>query len=153
MSSIESWGQTNTQDGGRYLSVDPQTVGQLRVLRIGDVELQLDGHRLVVRGSPVHLAHKEFVILRQLMDNAGRVVTRDALLDNAWGPDRGDVRNYLEVHIRRLRMKIDGDAGRPSRIRTVRGIGYVFDLAHRGSAGLPEAPAGSPTRTSSSPRG
>lgn len=128
MSAIESWGQANMAERDRYLSVDPQTLGRLRILRIGDVELQLDGHRLVVRGTPVHLAHKEFVILRQLMDNVGRVVTRRALLDNAWGPDRADARNYLEVHIRRLRTKIESDADRPTRIRTVRGIGYIFDF-------------------------
>lgn len=128
MSSMESWGATNTPDAGHYLPVDPQTLGRLRVLKIGDVELQLDGHRLVVRGTPVHLPHKEFVILQQLMDNAGRVVTRRELLDNAWGPDRADVRNYLEVHIRRLRAKIESDLERPTRIRTVRGVGYIFDL-------------------------
>ncbi|MGH3671143.1 MAG: winged helix-turn-helix domain-containing protein, partial [Pseudonocardiaceae bacterium] len=85
-------------------------------------------HRLVVRGIPIHLPHKEFVILRQLMENAGRVVPRRELLDNAWGPDRADVRNYLEVHIRRLRAKIESDVAMPTRIRTVRGVGYVFDL-------------------------
>ncbi|MFY9806559.1 MAG: response regulator transcription factor [Pseudonocardiaceae bacterium] len=135
MSSIESWEQMNMPEAGRYLSVDPQTLGRLRILRIGDIELQLDGHRLVVRGTPVHLAHKEFVILRQLMDNAGRVVTRSALLDNAWGPDRAEARNYVEVHIRRLRMKIESDADRPTRIRTVRGIGYIFDLPQVDSVG------------------
>jgi DNA-binding response OmpR family regulator len=113
---------------GDYLSVDPETLGRLRILRVGDVELQLDGHRLVVRGTPVHLPHKEFVILHQLMDNAGRVVTRRELLDNAWGPDQPDARNYLEVHIRRLRTKIESDVDRPTRIRTVRGVGYIFDL-------------------------
>ena len=66
-----------------YSLVDPHTLGRLRILRIGDVELQLDGHQLLVRGTPVHLPHKEFVILRQLMDNAGRVVTRRELLDHA----------------------------------------------------------------------
>jgi DNA-binding response OmpR family regulator len=128
MSSIETWAQTNTPEPRRYLSVDPHTLGRLRILRVGDVELQLDGHRLLVRGKPVHLAHKEFVILRQLMDNAGRVVTRRALLENAWGPDRTGARNYLEVHIRRLRTKIESDVDRPTRIRTVRGVGYIFDL-------------------------
>jgi DNA-binding response OmpR family regulator len=68
------------------------------------------------------------VILRQLMDNAGRVVTRRELLDNAWGADRTHARNYLEVHIRRIRTKIESDVDRPNRIRTVRGVGYVFDL-------------------------
>lgn len=128
MSSSGSWGQKNTSEPRRYLSVDPQTLGRLRILIIGDVELQLDGHRLLVRGTPVHLPHKEFVILQQLMDNAGRVVTRCALLDNAWGPDRSDARNYLEVHIRRIRAKIESDTETPTRIRTVRGIGYIFDL-------------------------
>jgi two-component system response regulator RegX3 len=128
MSSIESRGSTNTPQAYRYLPVDPQTRGLLRILRIGDIELQLDGHRLLVRGAAVHLPHKEFVILRQLMDNAGRVVTRRELLDNAWGPDRTDARNYLEVHIRRIRTKIDNDVNKPNRIRTVRGVGYVFDL-------------------------
>ncbi|MGH3857320.1 MAG: winged helix-turn-helix domain-containing protein, partial [Pseudonocardiaceae bacterium] len=81
-----------------------------------------------VLGTPVHLPHKEFVILRQLMNNAGRVLTRRELLDNAWGPHRTGVRNYLEVHIRRLRRKIESDPDRPTRIRTVRGAGYIFDL-------------------------
>ena len=130
MSSIKTGEPTNTPQASHYLSVDPQTLGRLRVLRVGDVELQLDGHRLVVRGIPVHLPYKEFVILRQLMDNAGRVLTRRMLLDNAWGPGRADVGNYLEVHIRRLRTKIESDAGRPTRIRTVRGVGYIFDPPH-----------------------
>lgn len=130
MSSIENGGPSNASEESCYRSVDPQTLGRLRVLRIGDVELQLDGYRLLVRGTPVHLPHKEFVILRQLMDNAGRVVTRQELLDNAWGPDRADARNYLEVHIRRLRTKIETDLDRPTHIRTVRGVGYVFDLPH-----------------------
>jgi DNA-binding response OmpR family regulator len=132
MSSIESWGPTNTSETSRYLSVDPRTLGRLRILKIGDVELQLDGYRLLVRGIPVHLPRKEFVILQQLMDNAGRVVTRRELLDNAWGPDRADVRNYLEVHIRRLRTKIESAVDRPTYIRTVRGVGYIFDLPQGG---------------------
>ncbi|MFY9807852.1 MAG: response regulator transcription factor [Pseudonocardiaceae bacterium] len=130
MASIESWGPTDTPQVSRYLTIDPQTLGRLRILRVGDVELQLDGHRLLVRGAPVHLPHKEFVILQQLMDNAGRVVTRRELLDNAWGPDQANARNYLEVHIRRLRMKIESDVDKPTRIRTVRGVGYVFDIPH-----------------------
>ena len=128
MSSMEKPTPTNMPETRGYLSVTPQSLGRLRVLRIGDVELHLDGHRLLVRGEPVHLPHKEFVILQQLMENAGRVVTRRELLDNAWGPDRADVRNYLEVHIRRLRTKIESDVDRPTRIRTVRGVGYIFDL-------------------------
>lgn len=117
-----------TLETSRYLAVDPQTLGRLRTLRIGDVELRLDGHQLIVRGTPVPLPRKEFVILQQLMDNAGRVVTRRELLDNAWGTDRSEARNYLEVHIRRIRVKIEPDVDKPTRIRTVRGVGYIFDL-------------------------
>ncbi len=119
---------------GHYLLVDPQTLGQLRILRVGDVELQLDGQRLMVRGIPVHLPRKEFIVLRQLMDNVGRVVTRCELLDNAWGPDRKDARNYLAVHIRRLRRKIEDDADRPTRIRTVRQGWLHFRSTTRRSA-------------------
>lgn len=92
------------------------------------MELHIDGHRLLVQGTPVHLTHKEFVILQQLMDNAGRVITRRELLDHAWGPDQTASRNYVEVHIRRLRQKIESNTDRPARIRTVRGVGYIFDL-------------------------
>jgi DNA-binding response OmpR family regulator len=132
MSSTESWGPARTPEASRYLSVDPQTLGWLRILRVGDVDLQLDSHRLVVRGTPLHLPHKEFVILRQLMDNAGRVVTRRELMANAWGSGQADVRNCLSVHIRRLRTKIESDPDRPIRIRTVRRVGYIFDLPDDG---------------------
>ncbi|HZD14594.1 MAG TPA: winged helix-turn-helix domain-containing protein [Pseudonocardiaceae bacterium] len=128
ISSTERGEPANTSGASRYLSVDPQTLGLLRTLKIGDVELQLDSHRLLVRGTPVHLSRKELVILQQLMDNAGRVLTRPELIDNAWGPDQANVRGYLEVHIRRLRRKIESDPDRPTRIRTVRGVGYIFDL-------------------------
>jgi DNA-binding response OmpR family regulator len=120
---------TTTYAASRYLSVDPQTFGQLRILKVGDVELELDGHRVMVRGTPVHLAHKEFVILRQLMENAGQVLTWRELLDNAWGPDHTKkIRDGLPVHIRRIRQRIERDVDRPTRIRTVRNVGYVFDL-------------------------
>jgi DNA-binding response OmpR family regulator len=127
---MEISGPVNTPEQSRYVAVDPATRGRLRVLRIGDVELQLDGHQLLVRGTPANLPHKEFLILRHLMDNAGRVITRRELLDNAWGPDHTTVRNYLEVHIRRLRIKIENDTDKPTYIRTVRGVGYIFDLPH-----------------------
>jgi two-component system response regulator RegX3 len=130
MSSIQRRELIDSPDANRYLPVDPQTIGRLRILKIGDVELHLDGHRLFIRGTPVHLPHKEFIILQYLMINAGRVVTRRELLDNAWGPDQADVRNYLEVHIRRLRTKTETDINTPTQIRTVRGIGYIFDLPH-----------------------
>jgi DNA-binding response OmpR family regulator len=119
----------NTPGTSHYVAVDPSTRGRLRRLKVGDVELNLDGYRVAVRGTTVHLPRKEFMILRQLMENAGRVVTRRTLLDNAWGSDRtAEARHYLPVHIRRIRKRIESDADRPTRIRTVRNVGYIFDL-------------------------
>jgi DNA-binding response OmpR family regulator len=120
---------TNTVQASRYVVVDPQTLGRLRTLKLGDVELDLDGYRVIVRGTPAPLPRKEFMVLRQLMENAGQVVTRRALVDNAWGPDRtAQARHYLPVHIRRIRQKIESNADRPSCIRTVRNVGYIFDV-------------------------
>ena len=97
------------------------------MVKIGDVELDLDQHRLVVRGIPVQLPRKEFVILRQLMENAGRIVTRRELLDNTWGPDQtGQARHYLPTYIRRIRRRIESDPRRPTPIQTVRNVGYIF---------------------------
>jgi DNA-binding response OmpR family regulator len=91
------------------------------------VELDLDAHRLAVRGIPVQLPRKEFVILRQLMENAGRIVTRRELLDNTWGPDQtGQARHYLPTYIRRIRRRIESDPRRPTPIQTVRNVGYIF---------------------------
>jgi DNA-binding response OmpR family regulator len=120
---------TSTLGESRYSSVDPQTFGQLRILKIGDVELELDGYRAVIRGTPVHLPRKEFVILRQLMENAGRVLTWRELLDNAWSPDHTKkMRDGLVVHINRIRQRVGSCVDGPTPIRTVRNVGYVFDL-------------------------
>jgi DNA-binding response OmpR family regulator len=83
MPSIERRRWTGAPGASHYFPVDPRTLGWLRILKIGDVELHLDEHRLLIRGTPICLPHKEFVILQQLMNNAGRVVTRRELLDNA----------------------------------------------------------------------
>lgn len=116
--------------GGRqeFRTVEPRTRGQLRILRVGDVELDIDGHQIRVRGALVRLPHKEFLILWLLMDNAGRVVSRRAILDSAWDSDRPDDKKILEVHIRRLRRRIELDPDAPDHIRTVRGVGYIYDL-------------------------
>lgn len=119
---------TNTPRTSLYPPVDPQILGRLRILRIGPVQLHLDGHTLVMGQTPIHITHKEFVILHQLMSNAGRVVTRTELLDHAWGPNRSDAKKCLDVYIRRLRIKIAADTDSPPSIRTVRKVGYIFDL-------------------------
>jgi two-component system phosphate regulon response regulator PhoB len=110
-----------------FQTVTPASLGQLRVLHLGDLELQIDAHRLRVAGKLVHLAPWEFELLRNLMDNAGRVATRRELLDNVWESGHSDSGKTLDVHIARLRRRIN-TPGQPDRIRTVRGLGYIFDL-------------------------
>jgi two-component system, OmpR family, response regulator RegX3 len=111
----------------RYETVRPATTGRLRMLRANGVGIDLDGHRVFVDGQEVRLAPKEFELLRILLDNAGRVMSRQALLDAIWRPGFDGANKTLEVHIRRLRRKLDPQSPAP-RIRTVRGLGYVFDV-------------------------
>lgn len=113
--------------GGRARTPAPAGLGPLRVLRLGDVELQLDGHLLRVGGTAVHLPHREFQVLEILLSNAGRVISRRELLDQIWGPSHHDTHKAIEVHINRLRRRIRAE-GKPNPIRTVRGLGYVFDI-------------------------
>lgn len=114
-------------DEGLYTEITPVTLGRLRVLRVADVHLDLDGHQLRVGAHQVPLALKEFQLLATLMGNAGRVLSRRELLDAGWGPAYADHNKTLDVHVLRLRRKLN-PLGGPARIRTVRGLGYVFDL-------------------------
>jgi two-component system response regulator RegX3 len=111
-----------------YATVEPDTAGQLRLLQVNGLELDLDGHQLRVDGRAVTLALKEYELLAELMRNAGRVLSRQDLLDHVWEPGYPDTNSTLQVHIRRLRLKIEPDPDHPIRIRTVRGLGYIFDL-------------------------
>lgn len=111
----------------RHPAALPASVGTLRILRLGDIELQIDAHLLRVGGTPVHLPNREFQVLEVLLSNAGRVVSRRELLDQIWGQGHSDVHKTVEVHINRLRRRIRAE-GRSDPIRTVRGLGYVFDI-------------------------
>ena len=96
----------------------------------GEVRVDLDQRRVFVRGDEVHLRRKEFELLRLLVDNAGRVLTRDVLIDRVWGTDYiGDTKT-LDVHIKRLRSRIEANPSAPTLITTVRGVGYRFDAGH-----------------------
>lgn len=97
------------------------------VLRGEGVELNLDAHTVVVRGTRVHLRPREFRLLHLLMDNAGHVVTTDQLLDELWGENFAGDPSTLKVHVLRLRAKLGRSRHTGSPIRTVRGIGYIFD--------------------------
>ena len=98
-----------------------------RPLQVGDVHVDPQRHEVSVRGSRVHLPLKEFELLVLLMENAGRVLAREVLIDRAWGSDyHGDTKT-LDVHVKRLRSKLEDDPHNPTRIVTIRGLGYKYD--------------------------
>jgi two-component system, OmpR family, response regulator RegX3 len=96
-------------------------------LRVGDVTLDPEAHRLTVRGVEVTVPLKEFEVLHLLLANAGRVLTREVLIDRVWGSDYVGDTKTLDVHIKRLRSKIEVDPSSPTRIVTIRGLGYKFE--------------------------
>ena len=97
------------------------------VLEVGDVRLDRRRHEVRVAGEEVRLPLKEFELLELLLANAERVVHRDTLIDVVWGPDYVGDTKTLDVHMRRLRGKVDVDPAQPSNITTVRGVGYRFE--------------------------
>lgn len=95
----------------------------------GDVELDIDRHELRVRGELVTLALREFELLAYLMARAGRVVTRDSLMQKVWGYNYVGDTKTIDVHVKRLRAKIEDDPSSPQRITTIRGLGYRYERA------------------------
>ncbi|MEM8905483.1 MAG: response regulator transcription factor [Actinomycetota bacterium] len=95
-------------------------------IAVGDVALDPDRHEVSVRGQLVQLPLKEFELLHVLLENAGRVVTRDSLIDQVWGHDYVGDTKTLDVHIKRVRSKIEADPASPERIVTIRGLGYKY---------------------------
>jgi two-component system response regulator RegX3 len=96
------------------------------VLEGGGIRLDAKRHEVAVQGTEVMLPPKEFALLEKLMENAGRVLTRQTLIDDVWGADYyGDTRT-LDVHIKRLRAKCEEDPHDPVHLVTVRGLGYRF---------------------------
>jgi two-component system response regulator RegX3 len=96
-------------------------------LQVGPVEMDTDRHEVRVRGDVVELPPKEFALLEVMIRRAGKLMTRDALIAQVWGEDYfGDTRT-LDVHIKRLRAKIEHDPRNPVHLRTVRGLGYRFE--------------------------
>jgi two-component system, OmpR family, response regulator RegX3 len=108
---------------------DEEELDRPEVLDVGDVRLDAARHEVFVRGSSVALPLKEFELLELLMANAGRVLTRDVLIDRIWGPNYFGDTKTLDVHIKRLRSKLEPDSARPTRIVTVRGVGYRYERA------------------------
>ena len=94
---------------------------------LGGLRLEPETRRAYVRGDEIHLRRKEFELLRLLMENGGRVLTRDVLIDRVWGSDYVGDTKTLDVHIKRLRSQIEEDPSNPLLITTIRGVGYRFD--------------------------
>jgi two-component system, OmpR family, response regulator RegX3 len=100
--------------------------GGVETIEAADVRVDTDQRRVFVRGEEVHLRRKEFELLHLLVENAGRVLTREVLIDRIWGTDYiGDTKT-LDVHIKRLRSRVEEDPSEPALITTVRGVGYRF---------------------------
>ncbi|AWS40415.1 response regulator transcription factor [Streptosporangium subroseum] len=99
------------------------------VLAAGPVRMDVDRHIVAVRGEQVQLPLKEFELLEVLLRNAGRVLTRGQLIDRVWGADYVGDTKTLDVHVKRLRAKVEADPSNPRCILTVRGLGYKFDPA------------------------
>ena len=97
------------------------------VLEVGDVRLDPGRHEVVVRGEDVALPLKEFELLAMLLENAGRVLPREVLIDRVWGHDYVGDTKTLDVHVKRLRAKVEEDPSNPVRIVTIRGLGYKFE--------------------------
>ena len=97
------------------------------VLRGGRVVMDVERHVVTVDGDPVSMPLKEFDLLEYLLRNSGRVLTRGQLIDRVWGADYVGDTKTLDVHIKRLRSKIEVNPSRPSHRVTVRGLGYKFE--------------------------
>jgi len=97
-------------------------------IEAGPVRLDADRHVVTVRGQVVAMPLKEFDLLEFLMRNSGRVMTRSQLIDRVWGSDYVGDTKTLDVHVKRLRAKIEVDAANPVHLLTVRGLGYKFEV-------------------------
>lgn len=99
-----------------------------QILSGGRVKMDVERHIVTVAGEPVAMPLKEFDLLEYLLRNAGRVLTRGQLIDRIWGADYVGDTKTLDVHIKRLRTKIEEHPSRPKHLVTVRGLGYKFEL-------------------------
>ncbi len=97
------------------------------VLTVGSVRMDVDKHQVTVEGREIAMPLKEFELLELLLRNAGRVLTRGQLIDRVWGADYFGDTKTLDVHVKRIRSKIEPDPSNPRMLVTVRGLGYRFE--------------------------
>jgi two-component system response regulator RegX3 len=98
------------------------------VISLGNIRLDIDARRCFVDNEEIKLRKKEFALLRLLLENPGRVLTREVLIDRVWGSDYVGDTKTLDVHIKRLRTLIEDEPKNPSHISTVRGVGYRYEV-------------------------
>jgi two-component system response regulator RegX3 len=110
----------------RRRAADPQDATESS-LAAGPVRMDVDRHVVTVAGVRVQLPLKEFELLELLLRNAGRVLTRGQLIDRVWGANYVGDTKTLDVHVKRLRSKIESQPSAPQHILTVRGLGYKFE--------------------------
>ncbi len=113
----------------RRTPADQKIEEQADIIELSGIQLDLARHEVHVRGELVRLPLKEFELLELLMSNPARVLTRDTIIDRIWGAYYGGDTKTLDVHIKRLRSRIEQDPSNPTTITTVRGLGYRFEVA------------------------
>jgi two-component system response regulator RegX3 len=97
------------------------------ILKAGSVEMDVEQHIVSVHGEKVQMPLKEFELLELLMENVNRVLTRGQIIDRVWGSNYYGDTKTLDVHVKRIRSKIEDDPARPRHLLTVRGLGYKFE--------------------------
>ncbi|WP_396643367.1 response regulator [Microbacterium sp.] len=108
-------------------TAEPDVDLEEHVLTGGRVTLDIDRHSVAVDGAEISMPLKEFELLEVLMRNAGRVLTRGQLIDRVWGSDYFGDTKTLDVHIKRIRSRIEQTPSEPTMLVTVRGLGYRFE--------------------------
>ncbi len=105
---------------------EPQ-ISDSGILRAGPVVMDLDRHTVTVNGEQIQMPLKEFELLELLIENVNRVLTRGQIIDRVWGSNYFGDTKTLDVHVKRVRSKIEEDPSRPRHLLTVRGLGYKFE--------------------------
>lgn len=111
----------------RGVSDESDSSESIGIHSVGGIRMDIERHQVTVKGALIPLPLKEFELLEFLMRNSGRVLTRGQLIDRVWGGDYYGDTKTLDVHIKRLRSKIEDDPANPVLIQTIRGLGYKFE--------------------------
>lgn len=107
---------------------EPAVQTEVGVLRAGPVVMDIERHSVSVNGEKIQMPLKEFELLELLMENVNRVLTRGQIIDRVWGSNYFGDTKTLDVHVKRIRSKIEDDPSRPRHLVTVRGLGYKFEV-------------------------